>query len=55
VERLSNNSFVITLKNRDAVWLNRLLLNRGFSVSSISPKQKTLKEFFLSVTGENNG
>jgi ABC-type multidrug transport system ATPase subunit len=55
VERLSSNSFVITLKNRDAVWLNRLLLNRGFSVSAISPKQKTLKEFFLSVTGENNG
>jgi ABC-2 type transport system ATP-binding protein len=55
VENLSNNSFVITLKNRDAVWLNKLLLNRGFSVSAISPKLKTLKEFFLSVTGENNG
>jgi ABC-2 type transport system ATP-binding protein len=55
VESLSNDSFVITLKNRDAVWLNKLLLNRGFNVSSLAPKQKTLKEFFLSVTGENNG
>jgi ABC-2 type transport system ATP-binding protein len=55
IESLSNDSFVITLKNRDAVWLNRLLLNRGFKVSSLTPKQKTLKEFFLSVTGENNG
>ncbi len=54
VESLSNNSVVITLKNRDSVWLNKLLLNRGYKVSALTPKQKTLKEFFLSVTGENN-
>ncbi len=54
VESLSNNSAVITLKNRDAVWLNKLLLNRGYKVSAFSPKQKTLKEFFLSVTRGNN-
>ena len=54
VEILSNNSVVITLKNRDAVWLNKLLLDRGYQVSALTPKQKTLKEFFLSVTGEKN-
>lgn len=54
VESLSNNSVVITLKNRDAVWLNKLLLDRGYQVSALTPKQKTLKEFFLSVTGEKN-
>jgi ABC-2 type transport system ATP-binding protein len=53
-ESLSNNSVVITLKNRDAVWLNKLLLDRGYQVSALTPKQKTLKEFFLSVTGEKN-
>lgn len=54
VESLSNNSVVITLKNRDAVWLNKLLLDRGYHVSALTPKQKTLKEFFLSVTGDTN-
>jgi len=54
VERLSNNSVVITLKNRDAVWLNKVLLDRGYHVSALTPKHKTLKEFFLSVTGDKN-
>ena len=54
VESLSNNSVVITLKNRDAVWLNKLLLDRDYHVSALTPKQKTLKEFFLSVTGDKN-
>ena len=53
-ESLSNNSVVITLKNRDAVWLNKLLLDSGYQVSALTPKQKTLKEFFLSITGEKN-
>ena len=30
VESLSNSSVVITLRNRDAVWLNKLLLDRGY-------------------------
>ena len=54
VEKLSDNSILITLKNRDSVWLNKLLLSRGYKVSALTPKQKTLKEFFLSVTGENS-
>jgi ABC-2 type transport system ATP-binding protein len=54
VESLSNNSVLITLKNRDAVWLNKLLLDRGYHVSALTPKQKTLKEFFLSVTGDKH-
>jgi len=54
IENLSNNSITITLKDRDAAWLNKLLLDRGYQVSALTPKQKTLKEFFLSVTGEKN-
>ena len=54
VESLSNDSVLITLKNRDAIWLNKLLLNQGYKVSALAPKQKTLKEFFLSVTGEDS-
>jgi ABC-2 type transport system ATP-binding protein len=53
VKRLSDNSVVITLRNRDAVWLNKHLLEQGYQVSSFTPRQKTLKEFFLSVTGED--
>lgn len=52
-ESLSDESFEITLANRDSVWLNNFLLSKGYKVSAISPKQKTLREFFLSITGEN--
>jgi len=51
VESLSDESFEITLANQDSVWLNNLLLSKGYRVSAISPKQKTLREFFLSITG----
>ena len=54
IESLPGEMFEITLANRDAVWLNDLLLKRGYKVSSLTPKRKTLKEFFLSITGGKN-
>ncbi len=41
----------ITLARDDAAWLNRCLIESGFQVAAIAPRQKTLKEFFLSITG----
>jgi ABC-type multidrug transport system ATPase subunit len=55
IESLPGQMFEITLANRDSVWLNNLLLSRGYKVSSLTPKLKTLKEFFLSITGGQNG
>jgi ABC-2 type transport system ATP-binding protein len=40
----------ITLAQEDSAWLNRCLNQAGFNVSALAPKQKTLKEFFLSIT-----
>ena len=42
----------ITLAQEDSAWLNQFLQKAGFAVSAIAPKQKTLKEFFLSITGD---
>ena len=50
-ESLSDKSFEVTLANQDSVWLNSFLLSKGYKVAAISPKQKTLREFFLSITG----
>ena len=55
IESLTGEMFQFTLTNRDGVWLNKLLLSRGYKVSSLTPKRKTLKEFFLSITGGQNG
>jgi ABC-2 type transport system ATP-binding protein len=54
VEALTANSLEVTLAVDDPVWLNQHLLQVGFRVTAISPKQKTLKEFFLSITGDND-
>jgi ABC-2 type transport system ATP-binding protein len=54
VEALTSNMVEITLARDDSAWLNRCLLQEGFQVSAITPKQKTLKEFFLSITGHKN-
>jgi ABC-2 type transport system ATP-binding protein len=51
VETSTPNSLEVTLATDDSVWLNRYLLGAGFRVAAISPRQKTLKEFFLSITG----
>lgn len=51
VESLSQDCLEITLANQDSVWLGDFLRNQGHKVSALTPRQKTLKEFFLSVTG----
>ena len=55
IESMPGQIFEITLTNRDTVWLNNLLLSRGYKVSALTPKRKTLKEFFLAITGGQNG
>lgn len=54
VEALTSDTVEITLARDDSAWLNRCLLEEGFQVSAITPKQKTLKEFFLSITANRN-
>jgi len=54
IEALTVDMVEITLASNDSAWLNRCLLQEGFQVSAITPKQKTLKEFFLSITGNKN-
>ncbi|MHC4084304.1 MAG: ABC transporter ATP-binding protein [Planctomycetota bacterium] len=54
IESLPGEMFEITLANRDGAWLNGLLLKRGYKVCALMPKRKTLKEFFLSITGGKN-
>ena len=51
VETLSADTLEITLAFDDSAWLNQRLQQEGFKVSAITPKQKTLKEFFLAITG----
>src|ERR1039457_928473 len=50
-EPVTADTVEITLARDDSVWLNLCLQQAGFSVSALAPKQKTLKEFFLSITG----
>jgi ABC-2 type transport system ATP-binding protein len=52
VESLSADTLEITLASDDSAWLNQRLQQEGFRVSAITPKQKTLKEFFLAITGD---
>jgi ABC-2 type transport system ATP-binding protein len=52
-EIVTQDTMEITLARDGSAWLNQCLLQGGFSVSAIAPKQKTLKEFFLSITGDN--
>jgi ABC-2 type transport system ATP-binding protein len=42
----------LTLRGGDPVWLNRYLVERGYPVSALVPRQRSLKEFFLSITGD---
>ena len=50
VDTLTADTVEITLARDDSAWLNHCLHEEGFQVSAITPKQKTLKEFFLSIT-----
>ena len=51
VKPVTGDTVEITLAQDDSAWLNQCLQQAGFRVSAIAPKQKTLKEFFLSITG----
>jgi len=52
VEPVNADTVEITLAQDDSAWLNQSLVQAGFKVAAIAPKQKTLKEFFLSITGD---
>jgi ABC-2 type transport system ATP-binding protein len=52
MELVAVDTVEILLARDDSAWLNQCLLQAGFSVSAIAPKQKTLKEFFLAITGD---
>jgi ABC-2 type transport system ATP-binding protein len=54
VRSLGADTVEIVLGQGDSAWLNRFLHEAGFNISAIVPRQKTLKEFFLSITGKNN-
>lgn len=54
MESVTADTLEITLATDDSAWLNRCLLGEGLNVSAITPKQRTLKEFFLSITGGKN-
>jgi len=47
----SDRSLIITLGNKDPAWLNTLLVANKFKVSSLAPRQKTLRQFFVDITG----
>jgi len=51
-EPVGRDSLEITLAQDDSAWLNHCLQQAGFKISALVPKQKTLKEFFLSITGD---
>jgi ABC-2 type transport system ATP-binding protein len=53
-ETVTADTVEITLARDDSAWLNQCLHQAGFRVSAIAPKQKTLKEFFLSITGDHS-
>ena len=51
-EPVGRDSLEITLAQDDSAWLNHCLHQAGFKIAALVPKQKTLKEFFLSITGD---
>ena len=55
IDTVSPDTWEITLDRGDSAWLNQILLQEGYKVSAIAPKQMTLKEFFLSITGVHSG
>lgn len=52
IRNVSANTLEIQLSGCDASWLNTWLLQGGYEVSALVPQQRSLKDFFLSVTGE---
>ena len=53
VEKTGPWKYEVTLRDADSTWLNIFLLGQGFKVREIAPKPKSLKEFFLSITGDH--
>ena len=53
VESIAPDTLEITLAAADSAWLNQRLLQAGYRVPALGPRQKTLKEFFLSITGDH--
>ncbi len=53
VDAVSADTLEIKMATGDSATLNQWLQQAGFRVSAIMPKRKTLKEFFLAITGEN--
>jgi ABC-2 type transport system ATP-binding protein len=51
MKKLHGNDYEVTLAEHDPAWLLQLLLEAGYRISALEPKRKSLKEFFLSVTG----
>lgn len=54
VNLAATDTLEVTMAQDDSAWLNQYLQNQGFQVASLVPKQKTLKEFFLAITGEKD-
>jgi ABC-2 type transport system ATP-binding protein len=54
LEVVAEDTVEIALASDDSAWLNQCLHEAGFRVSALAPKQKTLKEFFLSITGDKS-
>jgi ABC-2 type transport system ATP-binding protein len=52
VTLISPDTLEITLADADSAWLNEHLLAAGYRVAALGPRQKTLKEFFLAITGD---
>lgn len=52
VEALNSDTLQVTLADRDSAWLNRFLLDRHYQVSALVPGQRTLRDYFLSITGD---
>ena len=53
VTPISSDTIEITLTDADSAWLNQHLLQGGYRVSALGPRHKTLKEFFLAITGDH--
>jgi ABC-2 type transport system ATP-binding protein len=53
VAAMRPDTLEITLTRDGSAWLNHWLQQAGFSISAMVPRKKSLKEFFLSITGDH--
>jgi ABC-2 type transport system ATP-binding protein len=51
---VSHGVYDIRLQGRDGAWLAQTLVNRGCRIASLLPRRRTLREFFLSSTGDDD-